>query len=261
MTVTSTPSYRALALGGAAAAIVTGVFVLGRTAAGPAAAATGQPRSGSLASAVVTSAGPARITVTGTGTVSGTPSQLVLSMGVQVSAASPGAALHEASQAASRVTAALRARGTAAAAIQTSGLSLQPSYQGSSTAPDGYAASESLTATLRLSTAGAGIDAAVRAAGNAATIDGVWLDLTGTGGLLARARAAAIADARAKAAQYASAIGQPLGPVLSITDQAPAPLYPPYAASPAAAAHAPSVPISPGTQQLTVSVTVVYAAP
>lgn len=263
MPVTSTPPYRALALGGAAAAVLIGAFALGRTAASPAAASTGQPRSGALADAVVTSStGSARITVSGTGTVNGTPNQLVLSMGVQVNAASAGSALQEASQAASRVTAALRARGVAAADIQTSDLSLQPSYQGSSSMPDGYGVSESLTATLRhLGAAGAEIDAAVRAGGNAATIDGVSLNLTDTSDLLARARAAAVADARVKAAQYASAIGQPLGPVLSITDQAPAQPYPFTAANPGAAPHASSVPISPGTQQLSVSVTVVYAMP
>lgn len=263
MPVTFTPSYRALALGGVTAAVLIGVFALGRTAASPAAASTGRARSGALADAVVASStGSARITVSGTGTVSGTPSQLVLSMGVQVNAASAGSALQQASQAASRVIAALRARGVAAADIQTSGLSLQPSYQGSSSLPDGYAVSESLTATLRhLGAVSAEIDATVRAGGNAATIDGVSLNLTDTSDLLARARAAAVADARVKAAQYASAIGRPLGPVLSITDQAPAQPYPIDATGSAATPHASSVPVSPGTQQLSVSVTVVYAMP
>ena len=90
------------------------------------------------------------------------------------------------------------------------------------------------------------------------TVDSVSLNLTDTSALLARARAAAVADARHKAAQYATAAGQPLGPVISITDQAPAqPIL--YAAQAAASAKS-SVPISPGTQQLSVSVTVVFAA-
>jgi Na+/melibiose symporter-like transporter len=50
-------------------------------------------------------------------------------------------------------------------------------------------------------------------------------------------------------------------PVLSITDEAPAEPFPPYAAASAAAPRASSVPISPGTQQLSVSVTVVHAMP
>ena len=264
MPVMLKPAYRALAMGGTAAAVLIGVFALGIGAGHAAPSSAGPPSPGTNADALLTSStGSARITVTGTGTVNGTPSQLVLSMGVRVSAASVGSALTQASQAVSRVTAALKARGVAAADIQTSDLYIQPNFQGSSQAPDGYGVSESLNATLRrLSVAGAEISDAVRAGGNAATVGGISLDLTGTSSLLARARAAAVTDARVKAAQYASALGQPLGPVVSITDQAPSYPFPLSAAGSAAAPHAsPAVPISPGTQQLSITVTVVYAMP
>jgi uncharacterized protein YggE len=126
--------------------------------------------------------------------------------------------------------------------------------------PSGYGASESLTATLgRLSAAGAQIDAAVQAGGNATTVSGISLNLTDDSSLLAAARARAVDDAEAKAAQYAKALGVPLGPVVSITDQAPAQPLPQYAMSSAAAAGKP-VPISPGTQQLSVSITAVFSA-
>ena len=262
--VTLTPSHRALALGGIAAAIVIGAFALG-TAAGRAAPSSGAQSSGAQSSGaqfktVAASTGPARITVTGTGTVSGTPNQLTLSLGVQVNDTSVGSALQEANQVVAKVTAVLRARGVAAADIQTSGLYIQPNYRNNSPTPDSYGVSESLTATLRrIKAAGAQIDAVVRAGGNAVTIDGVSLNLTDTSSLLARARAAAVADARHKAGQYAGAIGQPLGPVLSITDQAQTQPFLPYAAASGAAPRSSSVPISPGTQQLSVSVTVVFA--
>lgn len=252
--------YRALAFGGIAVAILIGAFALGTTQGSAAPASAGHNSSTTQGTAVLTSAGSARITVTGTGTVNGTPNQLTLSMGVQVNAPSVSSALTEANQAISRVSAALKARGVAANDIQTSGLSIQPNYRDNSPTPDGYGVSEYLTATLnRISAAGAQIQAAVQAGGNAVTIDGVSLDLTDTSGLLARARAAAVADARHKAAQYARAIGQPLGPVISITDQAPGQPTPIFAQASGAAPRAPSVPISPGTQQLSVSVTVVYA--
>jgi uncharacterized protein YggE len=252
---------RALALGGAAAAILIGAFALGSTTSSAAPPPAGAHSPGPDAAVLTSSAGSARITVTGTGTVNGTPDQLILSMGVQVNAASTGSALQEASQAVRHITAVLRDHGVAAADIQTAGLYLQPNYRDGSQTPDGYGASESLNATLRrLSTAGAEIDAAVRAGGNAATVEGISLNLADTSSLLARARAAAVADARVKAAQYASAIGQPLGPVVSITDQAPAePL--PQSAADSAAPRASSVPISPGSQQLSVSITAVYAMP
>lgn len=261
MPVTFTSSFRALAVGASAAAVLIGAFALGTASGRAVPALRGQRSAGTRTDAAFTSpAGSARITVTGTGTVTGTPNQLILSMGVQVSAATVSSALQQSSQAAARVTAALRAAGVASADIATAGLNVQPDYRANSQAPDGYEVSEYLTATLRhITTAGAQIQAAVQAGGNAVTVDSVSLNLTDTSALLARARAAAVADARHKAAQYASAASQPLGPVISITDQAPAQPSPIYASASAEAPRASSVPISPGTQQLSVSITVTYA--
>jgi len=262
MPITFTPAWRALATGGTAAAILAGAFALGTTASSAAPSSTTQYPSSTTAGAGLTpAAGPARITVTGTGTVNGTPSQLVLSIGVQVSATTVGSALTQASQAVRRVTTTLKTHGVAAADIQTSDLSIQPNFRGSAPTPDGYGASESLTATLRrLSAAGTQISAATRAGGNATTINGISLNLTDTSTLLARARTAAVTNAKVKATQYATALGLHLGPVISITDQAPAQPFPFPAAGPAAS-RASSVPISPGTQQLSVSITVIYAIP
>jgi len=265
MPLTSVPAYRAVAVGGTIAAVLIGAFALGTSQHGAASPpATGQQAAAQAAAqtgAVLTSAtGAARITVSGTGTVSGTPDQLVLSMGVSVNAASVGTALSDASQAVRQVTAALRARGVAASDIQTAGLSIQPSYQPNSQTPDGYGVTESLTATLRrLASAGGQIDAAVRAGGNATTVEGISLNLADTSSLLARARAAAVADARVKASQYARALGQSLGPVVSVTDQAAPEPFPFEGQAFATAGRAASVPISPGKQQLSVSITVVYA--
>jgi uncharacterized protein YggE len=265
MGITVTPTHRALAAGGLAAAIAIGAFALGssqRGAAPPSAAGTSPSRpaaSGVRPALLSAAAGAARITVTGTGNVTGTPNQLILSMGVQVNGSSVGSALASASAAARGVTAALRAGGVGKASIQTSGLSISPNYPASSQAPSGYTASESLTATLNsLAAAGSQINAAVHAGGNATTVSGISLNLTDTSALLATARARAVADARVKAGQYARALGQPLGPVISITDQPPAQPFPVNGAYSASGAKA-AVPISPGSQQLSVSVTVVFA--
>jgi uncharacterized protein YggE len=258
MGITFTPALRALAVGGLAAAALMGAFVLGSSQ-GSAAPSPLAGRAPAGTAVLASATGAARITVTGTGNVTGTPNQLVLAMGVQVNGLSVGSALARANDAVNRVTAALRAGGVAAADIQTSGLSIWPNYPASSQTPSGYAVSESLTATLNsLAAAGAQIDAAVHAGGNATTISGISLNLTDTSSLLAQARARAVADATAKAAQYAKALGEPLGPVVSVTDQANTQPFPAYSAQSAAAAKA-SVPISPGTQQLSVSVTAVFA--
>jgi uncharacterized protein len=256
----SNPSLRAVGIGGLAAVVLIGAFALGTTRGRAAGQGTVAGRSGSPASAELASAvAPARITVTGSGTVTGTPDQLTLDMGVQVNGGTVDSALQQANQDAARVTAALRGAGVTAADIQTSGLSIQPSYASGSSLPNGYAVSESLSATLvHLAAAGAQIEAAVRAGGNAVTVDDVSLNLADSSGLLASARARAVADARVKAAQYAKAAGRPLGPVISITDQSQDSGPPGPAFAPAAASKAPSVPISPGSAQVSVSVTVVY---
>ena len=257
------PSLRAVGISGLAAVVLIGAFALGTTrdSAATAGRGTAAGRSGSPADAELTSAAsPARITVTGSGTVTGTPDQLTLDMGVQVNGAAVGPALQQANQDVLRVTAALRGAGVTAADIQTSGLSIQPRYAPGSQLPNGYQVSESLTGTLvRLAVAGAQIEAAVRAGGNAVTVDDVSLNLADSSGLLASARARAVADARVKAAQYAKAAGRPLGPVISITDQSQDGGPPVPAFAPASGSKAAAVPISPGSAQVSVSVTVVYA--
>jgi uncharacterized protein len=257
MHVTIPASYRAPIVGAATAILLIGAFLIGTDLA-PVASAAAHGRSSGTPQAA---SGRTTITVTGTGTVTGTPNQLTLSMGVQVNAPSVSTALEEASAAVRRVTGALRADGVARKDIQTSGLYIQPNYQGNSQVPVGYGVGESLTATLtQLAKAGQQIQAAVHAGGNVVTVDGVSLNLTDTGSLLARARASAVADARAKASQFATALGQKLGPVISITPtQSAQPVYQFGANAAASPKASSSVPISPGSQQVSVSITVVYA--
>ena len=263
MPVPLTPTQRALAAGVAAAGLLIGAFAAGAAQAGPGTAATVPARTLAVqAAGVAGTAGASggRITVTGTGVVSGTPDRLMLSMGVQTSDSSVGAALQRASRAVRAVTLALARTGVRHSDIQTSGLSVQPEYNGGSALPAGYEASESIAVTLRtLAAAGTQISAAVRAGGNATQVDGVSLNLSDTSPLLAAARARAAADARAKAAQYARGVGRTLGPVVSMSEQGPP--GPPVIAQGAArsAATPPAVPISPGRQQVTVTVTAVFA--
>jgi uncharacterized protein len=253
MAVTN-PGYRAAAIGVASAALLVGAFSLG------ASHPTGSPAEAATAESAQAAQQPAgHITVSGTGTATGTPNQLVVSMGVQVSAGSVSTALDAANQTVSQVTGALTGQGVAASDIQTTDLAIYPNYQPGSSAPVSYQVTESLTATLdQVSAAGRQIEAAVHAGGNAITVDGVSLNLTDDGPLFAAARASAMRDARAKAGQFASAAGEPLGQVLSITSAATS--SPPVFAPSAASAGSAAVPISPGSQQVSVSVTVVYAA-
>jgi uncharacterized protein len=180
---------------------------------------------------------------------------------VQTNGTSVAAALRQANSAVRSITAVLRRSGVAASDIQTSGLSIYPNYSGSSGVPDGYQVSEQLTITLRrLSVAGSQISAAAHAGGNATVINGVSLNLSDTSTLLASARARAVADAKAKATAYARVLGRPLGPVVSMSETpAPQPYPVPEFATPTASRAAASVPVHPGTQQLSVTVTVIFA--
>jgi uncharacterized protein YggE len=263
MAVRFSSTQRAIAAGVASAGLLIGAFTLG-AGQGSAAPATAGGVTGNAALTAATAPaapGGTRITVTGTGNVSGVPDQLALSMGVQTSGSSVAAALRQANSAVRSITTVLRHGGVAASDIQTSGLSIYPNYSGSYGVPDGYQVSEQLTITLRrLSAAGSQISAAARAGGNATVIDGVSLNLSDTSTLLASARATAVADAKAKATAYARALGRALGPVVSMSETPVAQPYPvPEFATPSASRAASSVPVHPGTQQLSVTVTVVFA--
>jgi uncharacterized protein YggE len=256
MAVQLSSTSRGIAAGVASAGLLIGAFTIGAAQSSAAPVASGA----ALASAATQATGSARITVTGTGKVSGVPNQLMLSMGVQTSAASVAGALRQANQAVRSITAVLTRSGVKASDIQTSGLSIQPNYS-SSGAPKGYGVSEQLSVTLNsLSSAGSQISEAARAGGNATVIDGVSMNLSDTGALLASARARAVADAKAKAAAYARALRLPLGPVVSMTETPPAQVqYYPEAPVPAAlGAHSTPVPVHPGTQQLSVTITAVF---
>jgi uncharacterized protein YggE len=252
-----TTTQRTLIIAGVIAACGAGVYALGTTQA--AGATTLRPvvtLSGTTAAQTSTG-----VTVTGTGNATGTPNELQLSLSVNTQASSVGSALGQANQAMSSVRAALESHGVATGDLQTSGMSIQPNYvQGGTTS--GYQATESLTATLRdLNNAGGTVSAAVSAGGNAARVDGVSLDLNDPANpLVSAARASAMADAKSKAQQYAAAAGESLGSVIGITET-PASTVEPYlpAAGSGAAAGPSSVPVSSGSQQVSVTVTVTYA--
>jgi uncharacterized protein len=250
-----TPSYRAAAIGLGAAALLIGSFLLGTSQSGSAATGNGSGAAAVLDSSTTTG----KITVTGTGTVTGVPNQLVLSMGVQVNSASVSSALNQANAAIRQVTAALGKDGVSKGNIQTSDLSIQPNFRGRSQVPVSYGVSEQMTVTLtNFGKAGTQIQDAVTAGGNLVTVSDVSVNLTNDSALLAKARAKAVADAQAKASQYASALHETVTGVISVSDQTPQITYPLYYGAAASGASAPSVPVSPGKQQVSVQITVVY---
>lgn len=106
------------------------------------------------------------------------------------------------------------------------------------------------------------IDDALGAAGDDGRLDMATLSLSSTNPYLASARSRAVSAARVDASELATAAGERLGSLVSITDtsqQANTP-YPEFNGTAAASSSvAAPVPIQAGTQQVTVSVTAVWS--
>jgi uncharacterized protein YggE len=206
------------------------------------------------------SGSPPAITAQGTGRVKGQPDLLTLVLGVETRAASSDAALKDNANRANALIDTLKGHGVAAADIATSQLSISPTYDNNGQHITGYQVSNQVTARLHdLKGAGAVIDAAAGAAGDAIRIQQVALSFDDDSALLATARADAVRRAHDQADQMARAAGVRLGRVRSISEgTSVSQPYPRLGAFPAPGAAAAPTPIQPGTQELTVDVTAVY---
>ena len=204
---------------------------------------------------------PRTISVSGEGEISGKPDQARLSAGVVTQAPTAAAALTANTTAMNRVFAALKTSGIPDNKIQTSNFSVQPQYPPyRQDAPEprniiGYQVSNQVSVIVEdLSKLGSALDALVR--GGANQLGGVSFAIANPKPLAERARAAAVADAMAKAKTLASAASVTLGPLLSLeegTTFRPVPMF----EARAALAPAPP-PIAIGEQSVTVNVTMSY---
>jgi uncharacterized protein YggE len=211
---------------------------------------------GCTATPTQAAASPPTVTTRGVGTVRGTPDMLTVVLGVQTRAASAAQALTDADTRTSGLLDVLRGRGVAAADLRTSGLSISPTFD-STGGITGYEVDNEVTATLRdIARAGDLLDASARAAGDAARIRQISFAIDDDAEPRARARADAVGQARAQARQLADAAQVTLGPILSITEVPAGGPPAPIAADARAAA---SVPVEPGSQEVSVVVEVVHA--
>lgn len=224
-----------------AALIAATVTVVAILAAVPASAATSSKRT---------------ITVVGVGEVKGRPDVADLTIGVTARSGSAVDALTTMGNRSEKVLGVLHDAGVDDADIQTVDLSVNPTYDDQG-GIDGYEATDTVVARIRdLAKAGPVIDAAAAAAGDNVRVQGITFSIDDDSKLLASARSKAVKRARTQAEQLAEAAGVSVGDVLKIDEQTtPVPID--LRASGPAAAQA--TPVSPGTQTLTVSATVVYA--
>ena len=202
------------------------------------------------------------VTVSGHGKVTVKPDTASLSLGVSVTASKANDALRQAATKADTLIKVLTSAGVSKDDIATSGVSLYPQYDNTGRIISGYNASNSMTVTIRkLGDAGTIIDAAAALVGNEINIGGISFYVNDTEAVLGAARAAAITNAKARADQYAGAANATVGAVMTISEVSSpviGPIYYQNASADRAGAPAASTPVSPGTQDLTIDVTVVY---
>ena len=198
------------------------------------------------------------ITGTSTGTASGVPDTATISLGADSRAASATAALQTNAQRVDGITKAMLFVGVKEADIQTSNISLFPTFdtRGHIT---GYNVSTRVTAkTHDVPGAGKVIDAAAQLAGDDLRVDTIALSIEDTGPVVRTARAKAVTAAHDQATQLARAAGVRLGRVRSIVEERDTnPSIAGFAALDQSAARA-AVPVSPGTQDLQIRVKVVH---
>jgi len=208
--------------------------------------------------AAVAAADPTKrlISAQGVGSVTGTPDVLTITLGVETNSGSAQTAMDDNNRLATETIAIVKASGVADADLQTSQLTVNPTYDDKNTIT-GYQVSNMVTAKLRnIGGAGALIDAVGKAAGDAVRVQQLSFSIDDDSELRAAARTAAVKQAQAQAKQLADAAGVILGPVDSISESAGS--SPITYAAPMAADSAAGAPIQAGSQELSIVVQVVY---
>ena len=199
------------------------------------------------------------LSMNGHGEVRAAPDVATINAGVTTTAPTAAAALAANSSRMTGVFAALKKLGVAEKNIQTTGFNISPQYtNGDNNSPrrlTGYQVNNEVSVRLEdVSKVGAGLDALVAAGAN--QMNGISFDIAAPAPLLEKARADAIADARARAETYARAAGVSLGAIISISEggasEPPRPMYRVLAMA------APPPPVAAGQQSVTANVSVVW---
>jgi uncharacterized protein YggE len=194
------------------------------------------------------------IVVTGQGSVSTVPDRAQVSFGVSTDAKTASAALRANAAEMTKVIAAVKGEGVAAADIKTDLVSLSPRYSQNGDTVVGYTATNSVSATIRnLAKIGGTIDAAVDAGAN--QVSGPNLVRGDMTALYRAALRAAIANAKGKAQTIAAASGLQLRRITDVSEASSAPVPQPLTKAGADAA----TPVEPGTQLVEAAVTVTFA--
>ncbi|CAJ1579131.1 SIMPL domain-containing protein [[Mycobacterium] wendilense] len=198
-----------------------------------------------------------QVTVVGSGQVDGTPDTLVTNVAVSFVAPQATAALNQTNERQRAVVDALLGAGVDREDIATSQVNLQPRYEPDGTTVVAYQATNAIDVTLRdVSAASRALALITSIGGDATRINSVAFSIEDDSQLVTDARARAFEDARRRAEQYAELSGLQLGDVISISEAGEE--SSPPTPTPMPRAMATDVPLSPGEQTVSFSVTVVW---
>ena len=203
-------------------------------------------------------ANPRQVTVVGTGQVQGVPDTLTADVSIEFTASDVTAAMNQTNDRQQAVINALIASGIDRKNIRTTDVTLQPQY--SNPEPSGPATITGYRATNAIEVKIHPPDAASRTlalivgtGGDATRISSVRYSIADDSQLVKDARARAFEDAKSRAGQYAQLSGLRLGKVLSISEASGN--GPPGPSAPRGMA---AVPLEPGQQTVSFTVTAVW---
>jgi hypothetical protein len=200
-----------------------------------------------------------QVTVVGSGEVQGSPDTLTANVSIEATAPDVTAAMNQTSDRMQAVINALVTSGIDRNDIATTNVTLQPQYGGGDTTTiTAYQASNSISVKIRnLNNASQALGLIGTTGGDTTRINSVNYAIEDDSQLVKDARTRAFDDAKDRAEQYAQLAGLTLGKVISISESAGAtPPTPMPSPMPRAAMEA--VPLAPGQQTVSFSVTVIW---
>jgi uncharacterized protein YggE len=200
---------------------------------------------------------PREVTVVGSGQVQGVPDTLTADVGIEFTAPDVTVAMNQTNDRQQAVINALTGAGVDRKDISTTEVSLQPQYDSSGGTITGYRADNSIRVKIHPADSASHVLAVIVGTGGDATrINSVSYSIADDSKLLKDARARAFQDAKDRAEQYAQLSGLKLGKIISISEASGgAGTMPP--APPRSGMEA-SVPLEPGQQTVSFSVTAVW---
>jgi uncharacterized protein len=199
-----------------------------------------------------------QVTVVGSGQVQGVPDTLTAAVGVEFTAADATAAMNRTNDRQQAVINALVGAGVDRKDISTTEVGLQPQYDSASGNITGYRADNSIQVKIHPADSASHVLAIIVGAGGDATrINSVSYSIADDSPLVKDARARAFQDAKDRAEQYAQLSGLKLGKIISISE-ASGGAAPTLAPAPRGGAMPSNVPLEPGQQTVSFSVTAVW---